>query len=137
MLAFEEAPVSSFDGIFCNEGPLRWAARNDSKPGRRGHVWALHANPAWSEANLEATPEAVLAELVPALEELLEAKLPALQWAYAHRWLYALVEHGLEVGCLWDPELRIGACGDWANRARVEGAYLSGTALADRVLADL
>jgi len=60
-------------------------------------------------------------------------ELPGIRWSQAHRWLYALVDVPLDVGCLWDADLGIGACGDWCNGARIEGAWLSGEALAGRV----
>jgi hypothetical protein len=46
-----------------------------------------------------------------------------------HRWRYAL-SPGLKEGCLWNVERHIGACGDWCADGRIEGAYLSGLALA-------
>jgi predicted NAD/FAD-dependent oxidoreductase len=35
---------------------------------------------------------------------------------------------------LWDAESRVAVCGDWCQGARIEGAFLSGLAAADRVL---
>jgi predicted NAD/FAD-dependent oxidoreductase len=35
---------------------------------------------------------------------------------------------------LFDPQLGIGACGDWCGGRRVEGAFLSGHALALRII---
>jgi predicted NAD/FAD-dependent oxidoreductase len=54
MLRFA-APVDlPFDAAFVNQGPLRWIARNSSKPGRSGEeTWLLHACAEWSEAHLE------------------------------------------------------------------------------------
>jgi predicted NAD/FAD-dependent oxidoreductase len=54
MLRFA-APVDlPFDAAFVNQGPLRWIARNSSKPGRSGEeTWLLHARAEWSEAHLE------------------------------------------------------------------------------------
>jgi predicted NAD/FAD-dependent oxidoreductase len=45
------APVDlPFDAAFVNQGPLRWIARNSSKPGRSGEeMWLLHARAEWSE----------------------------------------------------------------------------------------
>jgi predicted NAD/FAD-dependent oxidoreductase len=43
-----------FAAAFVNAGPLRWIARNDSKPGRSGApCWVLQANAEWSAAHLE------------------------------------------------------------------------------------
>jgi hypothetical protein len=56
--------------------------------------------------------------------------VPEPTFARAHRWAYARPPAPLgEV--LWDPARRIGACGDWCRGGRVEGALLSGIALAE------
>ncbi|MDX1741267.1 MAG: hypothetical protein R3178_08245, partial [Rhodothermales bacterium] len=52
----------------------------------------------------------------------------------AHRWSLAQAEEPLEDGCLWDESRRIGVCGDWCAGSRVEGAFLSGAAMAGRVM---
>ncbi len=116
-------------------GPLSWVARNSSKPGREGpETWVLHASPDWSEAHIEESPEQALTMLVAAFAEAVRATIPAPRLAIAHRWRYALPLKLLEVRCLFDPLLAIGACGDWCAGPRVEGAYLSGCAIAERIL---
>jgi predicted NAD/FAD-dependent oxidoreductase len=40
----------------------------------------------------------------------------------------------LDDSCFFDARLAVGACGDWCAGPRLEGAALSGLALADRVL---
>ena len=134
-----DAPLDlPWEGLFVNQGPLRWAADNGSKPDRQGPVWVLHATADWTGACLHADTQTVVAALVDAFAKVVGSAgvaLPALRWSQAHRWLYSLVDAPLDLGCLWDPALGIGACGDWCNGARVEGAWLSGEALAGRVMA--
>ena len=132
MLRFA-APVDlAFDAAFVNHGPLRWIARDSSKPGRTGpETWLLHANAPWSEAHLEDSPDAVADELLRAFSEL---GGPAPQARTAHRWRYADTEPPIGEVCAWDASARIGICGDWLNGGKVEGAWLSGRALARRVL---
>ena len=58
MLRFPAEVDLPFDAAFVNEGPLRWIARDSSKPGRCGpETWLLHASAEWSEEHLEAGPE--------------------------------------------------------------------------------
>ena len=52
----------------------------------------------------------------------------------AHRWRFALPIDPLENACLFDAGLRLAACGDWCGGPRVEGAFLSGSAAAGRLL---
>jgi len=142
MLAFNDEVALPFDGVFVNQGPLRWVARNSSKPGRPGQVkedcWVLQAEPGWTRKHLNTPREQVEAALLEAFAALVEragVSLPRVNWRQAHSWLYAQVETPLEEGCLWDSALGLGACGDWCLGARVESAWLSGEALAGRILA--
>ncbi|MBL8422865.1 MAG: NAD(P)-binding protein [Candidatus Accumulibacter phosphatis] len=127
------APVDlPFDAAFVNQGPLRWIARNSSKPGRSGEeTWLLHARAEWSEAHLEEDPESVAAALLYAFGQL---GGPAPQEWTAHRWRYADTEPALAEGCAWRPEIGLGLCGDWLNGGKVEGAWRSGRTLAQQVL---
>lgn len=135
MLAFEQPLPLPFDAAFVNVGPLSWIARNSSKPGRVGpETWVLHAGPEWSDAHIEESPERVAKLLTEALIEVTQANLPEPDLAVAHRWRYALPLSPLADRCLFEPELGLGACGDWCAGPRVEGAYLSGSAMAERLI---
>ncbi|EXI69133.1 MAG TPA: NAD(P)-binding protein [Candidatus Accumulibacter phosphatis] len=135
MLRFA-APVDlPFDAAFVNQGPLRWIARNSSKPGRSGEEsWLLHACAEWSEAHLEDDSAGVAAALLCAFGQL---GGPAPQEWTAHRWRYADTEPPLAEGCAWRPEIGLGLCGDWLNGGKVEGAWRSGRMLAEQVLRSL
>lgn len=51
----------------------------------------------------------------------------------AHRWRFALPQITFNAGFMFDPEFAIGVCGDWCHSARVEGAFMSGLELANRI----
>lgn len=132
MLHFAEAVALPFDAAFVNHGPLRWIARNNSKPARSGaETWLLHANAEWSEAHLEDDESSVAAPMLQAFAAL---GGPAPQSWTAHRWRYADSEPALRDGCAWDQGNRLGLCGDWLNGGRVEGAWMSGRLLAGMVI---
>ena len=57
--------------------------------------------------------------------------------ATAPRWLYADTAPPLNVNSWWQPEAGLGLCGDWLHNGTVEGAWLSGRHLAQRVHATL
>jgi predicted NAD/FAD-dependent oxidoreductase len=135
MVRYDHPPSLPFEAAFVNQGPLRWIARNNCKPGREGkETWLLHATAEWSEAHIEDTPEAVAEILLEAFAEL-GAPLPA-AWA-AHRWRYADSVPAMAYECIWDDALGLGLCGDWLNGGKVEGAWLSGRALGQRIAASL
>ena len=132
MLRYASPVALPWEGAFINTGPLRWVARDSSKPGRTGQeTWLLHASPEWSEAHIEDSAEAVTAALLAAFAAL---GGPAPLAAAAHRWRYADTEPALTQGSWWDAQMRLGLCGDWLHGGKVEGAWLSGRALAQQVL---
>jgi hypothetical protein len=132
MLRFKARVDMPFDAAFVNDGPLRWIARDSSKPGRDGpETWLLHADAEWSESRLQQAADDVAAEM---LREFARLGAPAPQACTAHRWRYADAAPATEQGCAWDSERSIGLCGDWLNGGRVEGAWRSGRLLACQVL---
>lgn len=134
LLACEGPAPIEYDGLFFGDGILAWAARNSSKPGRSGNTWVLHADPDWTELNLDAGSARVTAELMAAFCAATGTDPARMRAVSAHRWLYSLVPSPLDVGGLWEPSLRLGVCGDWCSGARIEGAFLSGRAVAGRIL---
>lgn len=133
MLRFDSALPLPFDAAFVNAGPLRWVARDASKPGRGAQdIWLLHGTPLWSAPRLEWPPEQVADALQDAFVALGGSR--AEQWQL-HRWRYADTERTLGQPCVWDVALGLGLCGDWLQDDKVEGAWRSGRALAERVQA--
>jgi renalase len=132
MLRYAAPVAMPWDGAFINAGPLRWVAWDSSKPGRNGpETWLLHASPEWSEAHIEDSAESVTAALLAAFTAL---GGPTPVAATAHRWRYADTEPALQQGCWWRSTLGLGVCGDWLHGGKVEGAWLSGRALAHQML---
>ena len=135
MAAFERRLDLPFDGAFVHDSPLTWIARNSSKPGRpHAECWVLHASPEWSTEHIEDAPEPVCDELLAALRQVV--KIGSLRTIHtaAHRWRYALPSEPLTAGCLLDDATRVAVCGDWCKAARIEGAFLSGCAAAERIM---
>jgi photolyase PhrII len=140
MLAGGAGAGHPWDAAFLDHPVLSWVARQGSRPGRDegvvGGHWVLHASPEWSERHLEEPPEEVERHLRKAAGEI--GVIPGKGGSgvmHLHRWRYALPPDPHPEPCLWDRELGIGACGDWCGGPRVEGAFLSGLAMAGRILA--
>jgi renalase len=130
MFAFD-APLDNVAPVIRNQGEIAWAARNSAKPGRCGpEAWVVQANASWSDCWLEAPLEQVSQMLLAALAEQAGRAVPKPIASAAHRWRYAL-SAGTGDGALWNPDLGLGACGDWLLGPRVECAWLSGRMLAD------
>jgi predicted NAD/FAD-dependent oxidoreductase len=128
-----------FDAAHVSGNPLAWIARDNSKPRRQavGQAWVLHANPEWTDEHLGEDREDIVPALLEAFEQATGVMFTEPSYAVAHRWLYAEAEEALPKSCLWDASEGLGACGDWCGSAGVEGAFLSGAALAGNVLRHL
>lgn len=123
-----------WDGLSVHQGPLRWVVRDSSKPGRDGpQTWVLQASAQWSEAHMEDGADRVTQMLLQAFAAL-GGPSPAGVQATAHRWRYANADLPLDIQSWWDPDAAVGLCGDWLHGGQVEGAWLSGRALAHNVL---
>lgn len=134
MVAFDRPLELGFDGAFVHRSALSWVARNGSKPGRPpGEAWVLHGSPDWSRDHLELAPEAAAERLLAALAAACGGIERRPVFLDAHRWRYALPAEPLPETCLLDAGLRLAVCGDWCAGPRVEGAYLSGRAAAERL----
>jgi photolyase PhrII len=163
MLALADPLAVDFDGAFVNhtraDAPehsqadakaatsvLSWIARDSAKPSRRvpqpaRETWVLHASPSWSALNLEADAEQVGAAMLAEFTQLTGQK-PIVLHQSTHRWRYALggLTQAADAGtneqnsAFYDPRLVLGIGGDWCMGGRVEAAFLSGMALAGKVL---
>jgi len=138
LLAFDKSLAIPFDGAFVHDSLLSWIARNNSKPQRGNQEsWVLHATPEWSNTRLEDEPDQVLPRLLDALWTATGAAPRTPIYAAGHQWRWAIPQDPLPTHCLLDSRVRLGACGDWCSGPRVEGAFLSGMAVAERVLAEV
>lgn len=136
-VGYDEPLETGFDAAFARGQPVNWLARNSSKPGRARtpDVWVLHAAPAWSEEHLEAPPEAVARHLLRWFGNICGHAGREAAWLHAHRWRFARTAHAVPDAHHFDETMQLGICGDWCGGGRVEGAWLSGRALADTLLA--
>lgn len=128
------APLPIADTFRADTGPVSWAARNSAKPGRGGgEAWVIHASPQRSR-ELVDHPKDEVAQILLADFFHATGTVPATPLHLdAHRWLYAQPEARQGEGPVFDPNQRIGIAGDWLHSPRVEGAWLSGRALAEAV----
>ncbi len=115
---------------------LSWVARDSSKPRRPpGERWVLHASASWSRANAGRDEGEVTRAMLAELSVVLGLGPLEPSMTVARRWALARAPRPLTQTALMDPQLPVGLCGDWLAGGRVEGAFVSGVALAERLLA--
>ncbi|MBB3191692.1 NAD(P)/FAD-dependent oxidoreductase [Halomonas cerina] len=124
------------------EGPLRFVARNQTKPGRddQGESLSLLARLEWSRVHLEEAAEAVACQLLDAFRDSLPTgtRLPEPVARGAHRWRYAQPD----VFAAGEPVNRdyrrastgLALCGDAWRGPRIEDAWLSGHHLGEALV---
>lgn len=137
MAAFRE-PVKGGDGaVFVTDPVLGFAAHDGGKPGRAGApTYVLHGAAAWSQAQFEQPLEGSFDALLAAFARVVGEPLPELVHRGMHRWRYALASPPPPgPAAVFDRDLQLAAAGDAFVGGRVEGAFLSGVAAAQLVLA--
>jgi photolyase PhrII len=138
MLRLTHAHDAGWDTLVADDPVVGWVANQASKPGRgNAPCWVVHAQPEWSEAHLDDDADAVARALAARWVALTGADAAFVATSSAHRWRYARVTATTGDAAHWDPELGLGLAGDACGGARIEDAWLSGEALAGRVLASL
>lgn len=116
---------------------LSWLAHDGGKRRQAPPVPVLvaHATPTFARARLEDPPDQVEEAMRGAVADVVGSDVRS-RWSRLHRWRYALAETPVP-----DRVLRLApgliAAGDGFGAGRIEGAFLSGRAAADAILADL
>jgi renalase len=124
-----------FDGIRAEHPVLGWLANNHSKPGRDPRpALVIQSNHDWAEAHVDDPQPEVIKALKDATHEILGLDLASPTFESLHRWLYAKPVEPLGRAFAIDPAARLAASGDWCLAGKVEGAFLSGLALAEELV---
>lgn len=138
MAGFAEPLGIKLDSFRDKAKRISWAARNSAKPGRSGvENWVLHASPACSRQLIDR-PKGEVAQILLA-DFFAQTGIGAVEAIHldAHRWLYAQPASLKGEPARYDAKARIGIAGDYLHSPRVEGAWLSGRALAEAVLSKM
>jgi renalase len=125
-----------WQGIHCIDHPvLAWIGLDSSKQLEpKQPVLVVQSSAAFAEQHFDAADLAVVGkELLAAVSKLIPFHSPEL--VQVHRWGYAFASNPLTERFLTaQTAAPLYFCGDWCGGNRVESAYLSGVALADRIL---
>jgi hypothetical protein len=139
MVAFKKRLRVPFDGAHLGEdGAVAWIGRDSSKPARGEDAydrWVVQANGPWSENHLEDDPEDAADHLLRAFYGIVDVRAVSPVYQKAHRWRYAQTAKPMRAAAFFDAEANIGTCGDWCLGRRAEHAWISGTSLADTLIA--
>ena len=90
----------------------------------------IHASPEFSLTNYGRHEAEIAAMLLPRVQSLLGARVVS---TILHRWKFSEPKTTHSERCVWLPDLALGFAGDAFGGPKIEGAALSGLALAARV----
>ena len=135
MMRFEQPLEIDVEAIQFQHPSLYWFCKESSKPKRASvSQWTLLSQPSWSSEHIEKDPQSLVEVLCTELSNALQITIDPIQHQI-HRWRYAQANNPLQIGSWWNEEYQIGVCGDWLHGGSIEGAFLSGTHLAGRIMA--
>ncbi len=139
MVGWPEPFNPDWDSLRLSDLPISWLALNSGKPGRDPNLSTLvvHAAPDWSDAHAEADRDWVQTVMLDAASVLCGLTLDQAPHIALHRWLYAYSNNGVGQDYLVDPERGVLLAGDWCVGGRVEGAFVSGRAAVQYILASI
>ena len=126
--------TGTFEGAFVNEHEtLSWIADDGRRRGDDAPVLVAHSTPALAAAQLQE-PASAEPAMLDALTSLMRIPTPP-TWTRVQRWSYGKPSGGREADH-WHSGDGLGLCGDaWCAKPRVEGAYCSGVAMAEGLVA--
>ena len=135
LLEFNKIIETEYDAIFFESSNISFASRDSSKPGRPdGERWVIHAERDWSEKYYSKSSKWLIEKLKDEFLAALCSQTIITTFEKCHRWRYSKAENPASLGSIFDPDKNIGFCGDWLSSNRIEGAFLSGLNLADRII---
>jgi predicted NAD/FAD-dependent oxidoreductase len=132
LMAYLKNPLKlDFDGAFVQNHLFSWIARDSNKPGRSPYEsWVAQASSDWSLENIDLSQPEAEALLLKGFKELTGAVCDLYQ---THLWRYSKLETPSDTNFVIDTHLNMSLCGDWLRNSTVEGAWMSGYTLAQRL----
>ena len=122
------------EGVAIASGPVRWIADNTKKGISSGPNAALtvHLAAAFAAEHYGKTETELAALVLPVITPWLGAGVAGVA---LHRWKFSEPATTFAEPCVWIDGIGLGLAGDAFGGPRVEGAALSGLALADKMAA--
>lgn len=150
-MGFERSLSLSFEGAHVDDpgSAISWLANNSKKPGQVGpaECWTVISTPKFGSTHKvpqENIPPGKEKEVTKALLDALALvtgikSLPPVCFTRVQLWGAAVPLNVLSSKdeCLFDAARQVGVCGDWLISPRIQGAAVSGLALAETVKAHI
>ncbi|WAJ69503.1 NAD(P)/FAD-dependent oxidoreductase [Catenovulum adriaticum] len=123
---------------FVKDRPIDYLGQVSAKPNRNanGQTWLMHfTDGATQMYKYNATSSFVKLGLLQLEQIFSDNKLGECVNHYSYHHPYARIcSKNIKQSYYWQAEYGVGFCGDWCQAGRIEGAFLSGRQLAQRIL---
>jgi predicted NAD/FAD-dependent oxidoreductase len=135
LIGFEGTVELSWQAALVEDADISWISVNSSKPGRPAtSSLVVHSTNHWADANIDDERDALQRHLADEVRDVTGIDPATAAFVGLHRWRYANSDRQDGDVYALDTGQRLAACGDWFVRGRVEGAFTSARALAERIL---
>jgi len=137
MIGLDKPLNPGWDSLRVKNLPIDWIAINHAKPGRSKQVGSLivQSAPEWSDKHAKVDRDWIMGFMLQSASDLTGVDLTKAPHLALHRWLYASNKSSPEQLCLMDESFVV--AGDWCFGGRIQGAWLSGRAAAQRFVSSL
>ncbi|AUC60452.1 Amine oxidase, flavin-containing [Cyanobacterium sp. HL-69] len=123
-----------FEGVKFSHPVLGWVSANDTKPNRGdGGAIVIQSNFTYAMDHVNDDREKISQDLLTQTEKVFDFKFSPFHYFSLHLWRYALPQQPNQQGYYYDAKTGLGICGDWCLSGKVEGAFLSASAIALKI----
>lgn len=131
MLGFAKPLELPWQAALVRNADISWISVNSSKPARkRPFTLVVHSTNAWASAHIDDDIDAVLGHMLNEASQVTGEDLGSAAHRQVQRWRYANIGRKTGPTYFLDDGKKIGACGDWFVRGRIEAAFTSANDLA-------
>lgn len=134
MIAMEQPFPWEWQAAIVKNSPISWMAINSNKPDRGVHNTLLvQTDNQWAEDRINADTTEIQSLIIKELSCLLSHDFSKTSYITTHRWRYAETKQPAGVDYHLDHDQKLGACGDWFIKGRIEAAFLSAYRLSKKL----
>ena len=135
MAGFKNALPLDFDAALLRDEDISWISVNSSKPGRNDPFCLLiHSTNPWADKHINDDRDQVMDYLCDQTSTVIGHDVSKADYKTVHGWRYANIDKQTGAEHFIDLDMNIAVCGDWIIQGRVEAAFTSGYALAQKII---
>ena len=135
MLGFSKPVELGFDAAIVKNSDISWISVNSSKPDRTDSPSVLvHSSNEWADRNIDNNLGKTCDHLLGSLSNMVELPNENLVFKDIKLWRYANVTKQNNNRAFLDVKNKLGACGDWCIKGKVEAAFQSGERIVKELL---